>query len=459
MKHTTESHFVDSRLGSRGRESSEKRWTLWRRLTWSRVFIAVAVSTLALLVMGVVENVRDYANAQQPPTPAIFIFRGTVTVGGSTEGATGLEIRARINDWVSEPAIIGEGTGVAPNGFDNLRFDAAAFPLGSQIEFILDGRLVSDTVSFVASIVEGTICTSCPLDFLEERQVNLTFEGTLEPTPTPQPTAGPAATPVTVAPTAEPSPMITIFNGQALTASGAVPDGYQVYAVIGEELTTSNVTVFSGEYALTINTDGEAYSGQIIRFYLIDSPDPSVEGAQRLSAETFWIFTPGTQTNLRLVFPMLTPTATPVPPTATPTPIPPTATPVPPTPTPTPVPPTATPTPVPPTATPVPPTATPVPPTATPVPPTATPVPPTATPMPPTPTPVPPTATPVPATATPVPPTATSLPPTPEPEESGGGLCSAPVTDDGSAEATLPLALILLLGAAAWRLRRAVPNV
>ena len=49
---------------------------------------------------------------------------------------------------------------------------------------------------------------------------------------------------------------------------------------------------------------------------------------------------------------------------------------------------------------------------------------------------MPPTATPVPPTATPVPPTATPVPPTvaPEPEDSGGGF-----------NATLPLAIILVL--------------
>ena len=90
-------------------------------------------------------------------------------------------------------------------------------------------------------------------------------------------------------------------------------------------------------------------------------------------------------------------------------------------------------TPLPPTATPVSPTATPLPPTATPVSPTATPVPPTATPMPPTATPVPPTATPVPSTATPVPPTATPTP-TPEPQyellKPGGTLIGATWFDD-----------------------------
>ncbi len=67
-----------------------------------------------------------------------------------------------------------------------------------------------------------------------------------------------------------------------------------------------------------------------------------------------------------------------------------------------------------PTATPAP-VATEAPPvaTATAAPPTPTPVPPTPTPVPPTPTPVPPTPTPVPPTPTPVPPTPTAVPPTP----------------------------------------------
>jgi len=93
--------------------------------------------------------------------------------------------------------------------------------------------------------------------------------------------------------------------------------------------------------------------------------------------------------------PLVTPTHTPLPPTATPTA----------TPTDTPVPPTATDTAVPPTATPTEtPTDTPIPPTEIP---TDTPIPPTATP---TDTAIPATETPVPATETPVPPTATAMP-------------------------------------------------
>ena len=425
-------------------------------LRFTLTFAAVLAVTIATLV-GVNKN-DTQVQGQQPPSFSAVIYDGWVTVAGDPTGLEGFTLSAKVADWVSESVTIGEGTPDL-NGFKNLTVDPGADLIGNQITFILNGTVESTTTDFYAIIADdGSICTSCPIELPEFRsEFEIDFPS--RPTGGPVATQPPAETPDQPAPGQQ---TITQFSGQVFTPQGPVPNGYQVFAVVGDRIRSNSVTVLEGVYNLAIETTGAEHDGSPIKFFLIDRGDPTDAG-KTLEAETPSVFKPGQQIEVRLFFPMLAATATPEPPTATPvpptptpepptpTPVPPTATPIPPTPTPvpptatpippTPVPPTATPvpptaTPVPPTATPVPPTATPVPPTATPEPPTATPVPPTATPVPPTATPVPPTATPVPPTATPVPPTATAVPPvaTPEPQETGGGF-----------NATLPLAIVLVL--------------
>ena len=419
-----------------------------------------AVLAIAVVTFVSVDNDQAQAQSQLPPPLSAVIYDGLVTVNNDARELQGLTLSAKIGDWVSESVTIGQGT-PDPNGFKSLTVNAPSELVGSQITFLLNGTVESTTTDYYAVInADGSICTTCPIDFPQFRvDFSIDFPS--------RPAGQPAATPTTDTTPAEPAPgepTVTLFSGQVFTPQGLVPDGYEVFAVIGEEVRSDNVTVSGGTYNLAVNTTGSEHQGSQISFYLIDKGDPA-NPSKTLEADTPGVFQPGQETDFRLFFPTLAatatpepPTATPVPPTATPepptaTPVPPTATPVPPTATPvpptaTPVPPTATPvpptaTPVPPTPTPEPPPPTPVPPTATPVPPTPTPVPPTATPAPPTATPVPPTATPEPPTATPVPPTATPLPPTatpvpptatPEPEETGGGF-----------NATLPLAIVLVL--------------
>ena len=453
-----------------------------------RFLIALVVSVLGLTALATgLASMRDHAEAQSlPPSFAAVIISGWVTVNGSPVGVEGLTLTAKVGDFVSQGVLIGGSGNADPNGFKDLTVNPPDNPVGSEIEFYLNGTVQSTTVSYYAmSNEDGSLCLQCEFDFPDLREdVTLDFPSIPDSA---APTATPASQPGMGTPSAAtPAPgtsTVTLFSGQALTAQGPVPDGYQVFAVVGDKLRTNSVTIFGGTYNLAVDTDDSSLNGSAIKFYVIDKGNAANPNAT-VEAETPSVFNIGQTSELRLVFPVLTatptpvpptettvpPTATPVPPTATPvpptaTPVPPTATPVPPTATP--VPPTATPTPVPPTATPVPPTATPVPPTETPVPPTATPVPPTATPIPPTATPVPPTATPVPPTATPVPPTATPVPPTntPEPpapetqaptatpESSGGsGFCSANTKDDGSVEATLPIGLTALLALCAWRI-------
>ena len=426
-----------------------------RSLSFTLTFAAVLAVTIATL-LGVNNN-HAQVQGQQPPPFSAVIYDGWVTVANDPTGLQGFALSAKVGDWLSESVTIGDGTPDL-NGFKNLTVNPPPELIGNQVTFLLNGEVESTTTDFFAVIADdGSICTSCPIEFPQFRfEFEIDFPS--RPTGGPVATQPPAATPDQPAPGQQ---IITQFSGQVFTPQGIVPDGYQVFAVVGNKIRSNSVTVHQGIYNLAVETTGTEHDGSPIQFFLIDKGD-STNPNKTLEAETPGVFNPGQQTEVRLFFPMLAATATPEPPTATPepptptpepptaTPVPPTATPVPPTATPvpptaTPVPPTATPvpptpeptpTPVPPTATPVPPTATPVPPTATPVPPTATPVPPTATPVPPTATPVPPTATPVPPTATPVPPTATAVPPvaTQVPEETGGGF-----------NATLPLAIVLVL--------------
>ena len=180
------------------------------------------------------------------------------------------------------------------------------------------------------------------------------------------------------------------------------------------------------------------------------------------------------QNNLVENAPLVSPTATPAPPTATSTPTETatstptetaTSTPTPtetstPTPTETPVTPTETPvtpteTPVAPTETPVAPTSTPVAPTETPVAPTETPGAPTSTPVPPTETPVAPTSTPVPPTETPVAPTETPVAPTETPVVlPAGPIMSSGFSVDRLTVMLVALLLPVLVGVCTWLLAR-----
>ncbi len=425
-----------------------------RILRFTLASVLALVAAVATLI-GVDTDDAQSQNQQPPPFSAV-IYDGWATVANDPTGMQGFTLSAKVGDWISESVTIGDGTADL-NGFKNLTVNPPAELIGSEITFLLNGTVESTTTDFYAIIADdGSVCTSCPIDFPQFRfEFSIDFPS--RPTGGPVATQPPASTPVQTAPGEQ---TITQFSGQVFTPQGLVPDGYQVFAVVGNKIRSNSVTVQGGVYNIAVETTGSEHDGSPVQFYLIDKGDPT-DPNKTLDAETPSVFKPGQETEVRLFFPMLAATATPEPPTATPepptpTPEPPTATPepptpIPPTPTPTPMPPTATPepptpTPEPPTATPEPPTPIPPTPTPTPMPPTATPEPPTPTPIPPTPTPepptpIPPTSTPEPTdtpepTATSIPPTATSVPPvaTPEPEETGGGF-----------NATLPLAIVLVL--------------
>ncbi len=410
---------------------------------WASVVALAAIVAIALV--SVTTRETETAEAQLPPRIEAIIFHGKVTIQGEAPAYAGFEITARIGDWESPGVIVGARSD-RPQNFEHLvvappsELDLA----GSQIEFWLDGQVVSTVFNYYAQINEftGEICPGCTWSFPILREVNLDFPSLPEATPTP--TLSPTPSPVFLRP--------AFFSGTARTQQAILPDAYEIFATVGDDFRTPNLAVYGGQYFITVDPVEEKYRDAEVVFYLIDPNRPSGSGPLRAISPPS-AFAGGAQfDNVTLVFPNVLPTATPTPvPTDTPTP---THTP---TETPTPLPtntplPTHTPTPLP--------TATPSP-TETPTP-TMTPEPtPTPTSMPtftPEPTRTPrPTSTPI-ATATTVvdTPTAVALAstatPTPEAEsENGGGFCSSTPNESGSVEASVPFGIFALLMLFTWR--------
>ena len=429
-----------------------------KQRTWLSLILASCVTVVVVASILVVSR-EDDTQAQAPPPFAVISFSGTVTINGAEPNQSGLMITARVGDWESEPVMVGSRPD-QPNKYYNLVVNAPEGLRGSMVEFWLGGQVMASSTSFFAYIDSETGEVVRDFSLPQNRTMDLDFASIPVATNTPvPPTNTPEPTAVIVSP--------AFFSGSVRSASGAIPDGYEVYAMVGDDFKTGSVPVINGEYYLTVDPKSDKYDNAQVRFFVIDKGDPQNPSNELAAVSATGVFVPGKDSvNFHVSFPELAATATPVP-TDTPVP-PPTDTPVPPTntpvPTDTPVPPTNTP--VPPTNTPVPPTNTPVPPTNTPVPPTNTPVPPTNTPVPPTNTPVPPTNTPVPPTNTPVPPTNTPAPaptepptvaatvPSEEPANGSGGGCLFIPGSSGAVEATMPTGLTLLLVMLAWRITR-----
>ncbi|MCY4475102.1 MAG: hypothetical protein OXC83_06660, partial [Chloroflexi bacterium] len=296
--------------------------------------VAIVTATLIGVATVFVDTRHDaQAQTQLPPNLAAVIFNGWVTVQNSPLDVEGMELTAKIGDWVSEPVVVGQGTADA-NGFEDLTVNPPSELIGSEIKFVLNGTVEATTSSYYALINDdGSFCLTCEFGFPDFRDIIIDFPtlptgGAPPPVAQPEPGAGDST--------------VTLFTGQAFTSEGLVPDGYQIFAVVGSSLRTNNVTVFDGTYNLAVDTTDESLNGMPIKFYLIDKGYPE-DSNKALEAETPSIFNSGQPAELRLFFPSISPTpeptATPVPPTATPEP---TATPVPPTATPEP---TATPVP------------------------------------------------------------------------------------------------------------------
>ena len=443
---------------------------IMRRLSvWGVVLTLSAL--LAVSIVGI-ENRNNRsvdAQARVPPVFPAIVFNGNVTINGEQPAYSGFQITARIGDKWESPTVVVGGLSDRPSQYAHL---IVAPPeeldlIGSEIQFWLEGQVLSTTTNWYAVINEfsGEVCGGCTWTFPILREVDLDFPSLPEATPT-------------ITPTYTPSPELlrpAFFTGKARTPKGPLPEGAEIYAVVGSDFRSANIQVFGGEYFITLDVVDKKYRDAPVVFYLIDRNDPT--GAPRFleALSPPGAFVGGEQfENFSLVFPDLLPPFTPTPtptdtPTITPTP---TNTPTP-TETPTPVP-TATDTPLPtPTITPTPmPTNTP---TAVPTnTPTLTPtiaatVAPTITPTPmPTNTPTPePTRTPRPTTAAgePTPTDTPTITPTrfvPEvsvnatqtpPEENGGsGFCNATPNQNGGIEATLPFGIVALLSAFAWRI-------
>ncbi len=444
---------------------------IMRRLrVWGVVLTLSAFLAVGMIALENRASRSVHAQAIVPPILQAIVFNGNVTINGEQPAYSGFTITARISDkWESPPVVVGSLPD-RPSQYAHLLVapEKELDLVGSQIEFWLDGQVLSTTANWYAVINEfsNQICGGCTWTFPILRQVDLDFPNLPEATPT-------------VTPTYTPSPEIlrpAFFTGKARTPKGPLPEGSEIYAVVGSDFRSANIQVFGGDYFLTMDVVDKKYRDAPVVFYLIDRNDPT--GAPRFleALSPPGAFVGGQQfENFSLVFPDLLPTLTPTPtptdtPTITPTPTD-TATP---TETATPVP-TATHTPtLTPTQTSTPsPTNTPTPvPTNTP---TLTPTSaPTVVPSP-TPTDVP-TATPTPEpTRTPRPTTAAGEPTsavvtivrptqfvpvvggneteTPTPKNGGFfGFCNATPNQNGSIEATLPFGIVALLSVFAWRI-------
>ena len=199
-----------------------------------------------------------------------------------------MTLSAKIGDWVSSSVTVGQET-LDLNGFKNLTVNAPQELVGSQITFLLDGSVESTTTDYYAVINDdGSVCASCPIDFPQFRE-DFTIDFPSRP----------AGQPVEPAPG---EPIVTLFSGQVFTPQGLVPDGYEVFAVVGDAVRSDNVTVVGGMYNLAVNTTGTEHQGSPISFYLIDKGDPT-NPSKTLEADTPGMFNPGAGGRFQAVLP------------------------------------------------------------------------------------------------------------------------------------------------------------
>ena len=282
------------------------------------------------VLAGLITGFNEHANADGGiPTLNAIILNGNVSISGGGD-PNGMLITARVGDWTSEPAVVGE---FKDKAYAHLLIYAPPELIGSEVIFYLDDQILADEKTVYAKINStGKPDLTWALPLL--RQVNLLFPSAPIATPTVTPIpASPTATPVILAP--------TFYEGRVRAGSVPPPNGTLIHAVI-DGYVTQFASVFDGEYFLTFDPIDGIYDGRPVEFYIGET--------KALQSD---IFEDGIRKeNFLLAFPPL-PTPTPVP-TETPTPTPtltPTPTPEPtrtPTPTPTPtVVPSATPTPTP----------------------------------------------------------------------------------------------------------------
>ena len=273
------------------------------------------VSGFSILILSLIMTSGIVFASSEVPSITSLTFYGNVDVSG-TSNPDDYTIKARIDDWESKPATIGEFT---TSMFHGLFVDPPSEYIGKKIEFILQDQISADqTEIFLFKNSDGTTDTLWTLPQL--RKINLTFQSTpLPPTPTP-----------TLVPTATPAPIIlkpSYFEGRAISNGKTVRDGVEIYAVL-DDYVSNSVVVYDGRYFLTIDPILEKYLDEPLMFYIGDIAasqiEPFVDDLYR--------------SDYLLVFPTI-PDATPVPteiptPTSTPEPLPtetsvPTVTPIP----------------------------------------------------------------------------------------------------------------------------------
>ena len=298
-----------------------------------------ATAVLASFLSGITESVSAQAGDPSTMPAASFVtLHGKVTIAGGLD-PNGMTIRAKVDDWESDPVTIGDHTEYKYI----VLVDAPKSYIGGTITFWLEEQVEALQTSPFVYINESDNSYAYEWELPQLRELDIEFGSAPVPTPTPTmvpPTA--TATPVILAP--------TFYEGRVRAGSIPPPDGTVIYAVI-DDYVTADASVFGGQYFLTVDPLLEKYDGQIVQFFIGDQ--------KAIQSDIFVNGEP--RDDFLLVFPAL-PTPTPVPPTPTITSTPePTATPVPtvtptptaeptrtPTPTPTPtVLPTSTPTPTP----------------------------------------------------------------------------------------------------------------
>ena len=284
-----------------------------------------ATAVLASLVSGITEQVSAQAGDPSTMPAASFVtLHGEVTIAGGVD-PNGMMVQAKIEDWESEPVMVGDHTEYKYVILVNAPKDY----IGKTVTFWLEDQVESLQTTPFVYVNESDNSYALEWELPQLRELDIEFGAAPVPTPTPTtvpPT--PTATPVILAP--------TFYEGRVRAGSIPPPDGTLIYAVI-DDYVTADATVFGGQYFLTVDPLLEKYDGQIVEFFIGDM--------KAIQSDKFVNNEP--RDDFLLVFPAL-PTPTPVPPTPTMTSTPePTGTPVP-TVTPTPTPqPTRTPTPTP----------------------------------------------------------------------------------------------------------------
>ena len=241
-----------------------------------------------------------FADSEVPSITSIT-FNGSVTVSGSSD-PDGFFITARIDDWESQPATVGE---YKSSKYHGLFVDAPKEYIGKSIEFWLQDQIVADqTATYLYINQDGSTDRLWTIPQL--RQADLTFSSTpLPPTPTP-----------TLVPTATPVPIIlkpSYFEGRAISNGKAVNDGNEIYVVI-DDYKSDSAVVFDGRYFLTVDPIFEKYLNQPVQFFI---GNVSATQAEPFLDDVY-------RSDYLLVFPAI-PEATPVPtalpsPTSTPLP-------------------------------------------------------------------------------------------------------------------------------------------